>query len=137
MLASLHKLRYEDRVLCCFLSFIHFWICSVSCGRGNLRQDTCDVCLLRLNFSRMIDVRFHNITLGIEVRVCVMRLEAQPKGAKGLSQLTVHEQWWILRWVAQPKGATGLSVYLQVRAVCFEDEAFVFNATFSGSHLYF
>ena len=58
-----------------------------------------------------------------------MRSEAQPTGATGLSQLTVHEQWWILRWVAQPKGATGLSVYLQVRAVCFEDEAFVFNAT--------
>ena len=93
--------------------------CSVSCGRGNLRQDTCAVCLLRLNFSRIIDVRSHHITLGIEGRVCVMRLEAQPKGATGLSQLTVHEQWWILRWVAQPKGATGLSVYLQVCTVRF------------------
>ena len=65
-----------------------------------------------------------------------MRLEAQPTGAKGLSQLTVHEQWWILRWVAQPKGATGLSVYLQVCTVRFEDEAFVFEITFSDSDFF-
>ena len=75
-------------------------------------------------------MRFHHITLGIEGRVCVVRLEAQPTGATGLSQLTVHEQWWILRWVAQPTGATGLSVYLQVCTVRFEDEAFVFDITF-------
>ena len=55
----------------------------------------------------------------------MVRSEALPKGAAGLSQRTVHGRWLVPRWEAQPKGATGLSSYLPVRNVYFEDEVIV------------